>query len=122
MFDLENMLVEIRGKGDKTRTVPLSTEAWNNVVSAYAMAATTIDHRLVTYQDRFARQAVTNLGNRVLHRKVSSHDLRATFATAAMDAGANLRTVQELLGHASSETTELYTAVRMDQMRKAVLF
>lgn len=120
-FDLHSMLLTIRGKGDKTRTVPVSERAWDHLMPAYALAMTKPDKRLVSYKDRFARQIVTNLGSRAsLKRPVSSHDLRATFATALLDSGANLRIVQELLGHASSETTEIYTGVTMDSMRKAV--
>lgn len=120
-FDLHDMLLTIRGKGDKTRTVPVSEKAWDHLMPAYALAMTKPDKRLVSYKDRFARQIVTNLGARAkLMRPVSSHDLRATFATALLDSGANLRVVQELLGHASSETTEIYTGVTMDAMRKAV--
>lgn len=120
-FDLHDMLLTIRGKGDKTRTVPISEKAWDHLMPAYALAMTKPDNRLVSYKDRFARQIVTNLGARAkLTRPVSSHDLRATFATALLDGGANIRVVQELLGHASSETTEIYTGVSLDAMRKAV--
>lgn len=122
-FDLHTMQVTIRGKGDKTRTVPLSEGAWQSVQSAYVMAMSREDRRLITYRDRFARQVVTNLGVRAsLQRAVSSHDLRATFATEALNRGANIRVVQELLGHASSQTTEGYTGVAMNQMREAVQF
>lgn len=120
-FDLHDMLLTIRGKGDKTRTVPISERAWDHLMPAYALAMSKPDKRLVSYKDRFARQIVTNLGARAkLQRPVSSHDLRATFATALLDSGANIRVVQEVLGHASSETTEIYTGVTLDAMRKAV--
>ena len=51
------------------------------------------------------------LGRLVLSRRVASHDLRATFATAAYNKSLNLRAVQRLLGHASSAQTEVYTGV-----------
>lgn len=122
-FDLSHMLLTIRGKGDKTRVVPVSDLAWEHISTAMVAAISKPDKRLVSYKDRFARQIVTNLGLRAgLQRKVTSHELRATFATAALAQTSNLRVVQELLGHASSQTTEVYTGVGMAQMREAVQF
>ena len=122
-LDLDSMLATIRGKGDKTRVIPVSSQAWTHIAPAYAMAMSKPDHRLVSYQDRFARQIITNLARRAnLKREVTSHDLRATFATAAYDKTRDIRAVQELLGHASSETTEIYTGVLMENLRKAVDF
>ena len=122
-FDAHDMLVTIRGKGDKTRTVPLSEEAWTFLIPAFAMAYTKEDQRLISYKDRFARQIVTNLGARAgLSRRIASHDLRATFATVAFDKANNIRVVQELLGHSSVETTQGYTGVGVAQMREAVKF
>lgn len=120
-IDLPYMTLTVRGKGDKTRTVPLSHHAWSTISSAYVMAAVKPDKKLVSYQDRFARRIVTQLGKRAsLARPVSSHDLRATFATAVYDQTPNLRLVQELLGHSSSSTTETYTGVLNSQLRSAV--
>lgn len=120
-FDLSEMLLTIRGKGDKTRVVPLSTEALTHVQAALVLAHGKPDGKLISYKDRFARQIVTNLGVKAkLSRKVSSHDLRATFATAAYDKTGNIRVVQELLGHANSQTTEIYTGVKLAQMREAM--
>ncbi len=123
-FDVHSMNVTIRGKGDKTRTVPVSPEAWSNLQSAWVLAHDKKDNLLVSYRDRFARQLVTNLGHRAgLRRPVKSHDLRATFATEALDrCGGNVRVVQELLGHSSVETTEIYTGISMGAMREAVQF
>lgn len=122
-FDIEAMQLTIRGKGDKTRTVPISAEAFQAVQSAYVLSLSKSDRRLISYKDRFARQVVINLGKRAgLQRLVRSHDLRATFATAVLDHTGNLRVAQELLGHASVETTEVYTGVAMKQMREAVEF
>ncbi len=53
-----------------------------------------------------------------LTRKVTPHDLRRTYATWLLEAGADLRTVQVLLGHASPETTTRYTRVRPELIRK----
>ena len=53
-----------------------------------------------------------------LERRVTPHDLRRTFATWLLEAGVDLRTVQALLGHASPETTALYTLVRPELIRR----
>ena len=122
-IDLNEMTLTVRGKGDKTRTVPIGPYAWRHLQDAYVMASLKPDRRLVSYKDRFSRSIVTNLAARAgLSRPVSSHDLRATFATAVYDDTLNLRLVQELLGHASSDTTEIYTGVAMANMREAVNF
>lgn len=122
-FDVHEQTLTIRGKGDKTRTVPLSDEAWGLLQPAWVLAHSKEEPFLISYKDRFARQIVTNLGVRAgLRRKIASHDLRATFATAAMDKIGNIRVVQELLGHATSATTEIYTGVNMSAMRDAVDF
>jgi integrase len=122
-INVENMTIRIRGKGDKERTVPLSPLAWSHLQDAYVLSWAKPDKRLVSYEDRFARTIVGNLGVRAgLSRRVASHDLRATFGTAAYHETLNLRLVQELLGHASSNTTEVYTGVSMSEMRQAVMF
>lgn len=122
-FNLDAMQVKIRGKGDKTRVVPLSDEAFVNIQSAYVLAMSKVDRKLISYRDRFARQIVINLGKQAqLQRIVRSHDLRATFATAVLDRTGNIRLAQELLGHSSVETTEVYTGVEMSAMREAVKF
>jgi integrase/recombinase XerD len=122
-FNLADMTLTIHGKGDKQRIVPLSTEAWSILESCVMQC---VSHRgiratVIPYKDRYAREVITRLGKQAgLRRPVSSHDLRMTFATAVYEKQPNLRTVQELLGHASSQTTEGYTFVSLDNMRKAV--
>lgn len=121
-FDVRARMVTVRGKGDKTRTVPVSTTAWDYISEAWMDAgAVSLSQPVVAYKDRFAREIVTACGRRAgLSRPVSSHDLRATFATAVYDKTLDIRTTQELLGHASSKTTEGYTEVKANAMRDAV--
>lgn len=123
-FNLAEKMVTIRGKGDKTRIVPLSSDAIECVGEAWAMAfAKGPSSPVITYKVRNAFERVKVLGERAgLSRPIAPHDLRHTYATLALDNGASLRTVQELLGHASSSTTEGYTAVHVESMRSAVEF
>lgn len=120
-FDHDNKTLSVRGKGDRTRIVPVSETAWHFLVRPVTRAFIEGDRQVVGLKDRFARRVITDLGVRAgLQRHISSHDLRATFATAVYDKTLDLRVTQELLGHASSSTTELYTGITMNKMRGAV--
>lgn len=123
-FNLHDMLLTIRGKGDKTRIVPISTDAWDAVSEALVDARMAGDDRpLVRYSDRPARKVITTLGEKAgLSRPVSSHDMRHTFGSAVFNKTLNLRLTQELLGHGNSSTTEIYTGVTQAAMREAVQF
>ena len=121
-FDPHERTLRIRGKGDKERIVPVSSEAWDIIEEAF-IAAMMGDGYLIKMQDRSARKAITSIGKRAgLSREVSSHDLRATFATVLLEKGVNIRIVQELLGHTSVEQTIVYTGTEMRDMRDAVEF
>lgn len=121
-FNLDQMLLFVRGKGDKVRYVPISDEAFNIICPALVIA-TSESRNLVKYADRSARMAITTIGQRAgLSREVASHDLRATFATEAFAKCENIRIVQELLGHGSVSTTEIYTGIRDRELKDAVNF
>lgn len=120
-FDLQTMMLHIRGKGDKGRWVPVSARAWDILVIPVTRSFIEGDRPIVGLKDRFARQIISDLGERAgLRRHISSHDLRSTFATEIYNRTLDLRLVQELLGHSSSTTTELYTGVNQAKMREAV--
>lgn len=119
-LNLHEWTLNVRGKGDKRRVVPMTRPAWLAVAPAYGDALFKGRVTVVGYRDRFAREVITNAAARAgISRHVSSHDLRATFLTAAYNRSKDLRAVQELAGHSSSTTTETYTEVRMDTMRGA---
>jgi site-specific recombinase XerD len=120
-FDLNDMELVVRGKGDKTRRLPVSEEAWEFLLMPTTRAFCANDTEIVGIQDRAARALITRLGIKAgLSRRVSSHDLRATFATAVYDKTLDQRVVQELLGHSSGEQTELYIGVSRAKMKAAV--
>ena len=120
-FNLNEMTLKVRGKGDKTRIIPISPQAWKYISSQYVYCTKVEPGReLIPYTNRGARAAVSrHARNAGLVRHVASHDLRATFATAAYEKNHDLRAVQELLGHADPKTTMTYTLVSMAAMREA---
>lgn len=118
--DYERGLLSVYGKGSKVRVVPMGDRAANEIGVAWARAVSGGRPTLLRWKDRHARATITRLGIKAgLARPISSHDLRATFATAAYAKSKDLRAVQELLGHSSSATTELYTGISMAAMRAA---
>lgn len=117
------MTLSIRGKGDKYRVVPVSKRCWRAISDAYISSMASGDKLLIHYSDRSARKCITTLGRKAkLARPISSHDLRATFATVVYDRTLNQRVVQELLGHAQGSTTELYIGVAQKAMAEGVDF
>lgn len=118
-FNFSDGTLTVRGKGDKTRVIPVSDSAWKYIGRAHATAAAN-GGPLVPLSNRGARKAISrHARNAKLGNHVSSHDMRATFATAAYSKTKDLRAVQELLGHADAKTTQVYTQVSMASMRAA---
>jgi len=133
--DLTDGTVRLRGKGGRHRVVPMGTYA-RSALSAYLTRArpALLAHRRTATRDthtlfRNARGGVlTRQGAwEVLRRcaaraglppEVSPHALRHSFATHLLDGGADVRVVQELLGHASVTTTQIYTLVTVDRLRE----
>ncbi len=109
-------LVKVRGKGAKERIVPFGTKA-QEAIRAYLQVrnAPERDSLFVNYRgERITTRSVRRLFNGYvrdasLRAGVSPHTLRHSFATHLLNAGADLRAIQELLGHASLSTTQKYT-------------
>jgi site-specific recombinase XerD len=115
--DFEQEAVHVRGKGGKERVVPLGEEA------AHAVATYLRDARPALAQGATDALFLTARGRRldtsVLRRLVRNpHRLRHAYATHLLEGGADLRTIQELLGHASLSTTQIYSHVDARRLRR----
>jgi integrase/recombinase XerD len=120
--NMETATVRATGKGQKTRIVPVGRVALAAVQKYLALVRPTLANRsshelfLSKTGKRLARENVWALvkrhGSRAgLAGKYSPHTLRHSFATHLLEGGANLRAVQEMLGHADIATTQIYTHV-----------
>jgi site-specific recombinase XerD len=116
-LDFEQELVRVRGKGGKERVVPLGEEAahWlaRYLHEARPELARGAENALFL-SARGARLDTSTLRRLVPH----PHKLRHAFATHLVEGGADLRTVQELLGHSSLSTTQIYSHVDGRRLRK----
>ncbi len=128
-LDLRLNLVRLHGKGGKERIVPVGEPAVD-ALEAYlrdgrpALAAEPATDAVFLNQrgDRFgprdARSTVTRAGREAGLGHVTPHTLRHSFATHLLEAGADMRLVQELLGHASLATTQRYTHLSRGRLRE----
>ena len=129
-IDETGQAIVIRGKGRKERIVPLGTHAMK-AISHYlgVMEVNAVPNE--STDPLFINKHTTRLSTRSVRRKVSKyldqvgldpaispHTLRHSFATHLLDNGADLRSVQELLGHQSLSTTQIYTHLTTKRMRE----
>ena len=135
--DLDEGSVLVRsGKGGKGRRVPLGRQARRALERYLTGIRADLSKRsgrsskgalfLNARGDRLSRQGCWKIlkgyaGVAGLERRVSPHTLRHSFATHMLDAGADIRVVQELLGHASLSTTQVYTLVSDSQLREVYM-
>lgn len=124
-------ILRLRGKGDKERLVPVGSHALA-ALDRYLVRARPVlaakgkgDQALFLNARgaRLSRQSAWTILQETAARaglagKVSPHTMRHSFATHLLENGADVRVVQELLGHASVTTTQIYTMVTVDQLRE----
>lgn len=130
-IDLSRDMLSVRGKGEKVRVVFLSDDARDSVRAWLAARKDMSDALFVQLGPRVRAQGHTRLTPRSVQRiikqyaakagitrKVTPHVLRHAFATDLLENGADLRSVQALLGHASIVTTQVYTHVTDTHLRE----
>ncbi|HSL15082.1 MAG TPA: site-specific tyrosine recombinase XerD [Actinomycetota bacterium] len=128
--DLEGGSVRVLGKGSKERDVPLGRYA-RDAIAAYLSTArpslATARSRGALFLNRrggrLSRQACWTMIRRYaglagIDKRITPHTLRHSFATHLLEGGADVRVVQELLGHASVATTQVYTLVTKEHLRE----
>lgn len=131
MVDLLSGVIRVRGKGKKERLCPLGGPAsramremlkrgellWKEGRSHERAVFRNLRGQPLTTRS-IERSLKKYLAEAGLNARITPHALRHSFATHMLDAGADLRSVQELLGHSSLSTTQIYTHVTVDRLKK----
>lgn len=126
-FDEE--LVKVRGKGSKERIVPLGSSARSSILCYIQNGRPHMQKGpeealfLNKFGTRLSERSIRNILNKyvedvAINQKISPHTLRHTFATHLLNAGADLRSVQELLGHVKLSTTQIYTHLTRENIKQ----
>jgi integrase/recombinase XerC/integrase/recombinase XerD len=128
--DFESETLRVTGKGRKTRVVPIGEPAQRALRRYLAGARRALepraDERALFVSRRGRRLSPSDIRRRLdkwvreaaLAGRVSPHTLRHSFATHLLEGGADLRSIQDLLGHASISTTQVYTRVETARLRR----
>lgn len=130
-IDVDQKLVKVRGKGRKERIVPIGGPALKSV-NDYLVKSEELRKNagskvfkkplfVNSRGDRITTRSIARIVDETtvksgIGRKISPHALRHSFATHLLNAGADLRSIQEMLGHESLSTTQKYTAVNINRM------
>lgn len=129
-LDWQSAMVKVRGKGKKERLLPVGRAAMmalenylqrrNELSAGQASQAFFLSQRGNRMPDaKSIRRRIEKYAKAAgIKKKITPHTLRHTFATHMLNAGADLRSVQELLGHSSLSTTQIYTHVTADRLRR----
>lgn len=129
---LDQELLRVMGKGSKERVVPVLGTAWDALDEYLSSWRDGLSKRVLT-SAVFLNQRGGRISRQYVHRVVERygrvagieglhpHTLRHSFATHLLEGGADLRVVQELLGHADISTTQLYTHVDRSHVRRVYL-
>ena len=123
--------LKLSGKGGKERVVPIGVYARKSLEQYLILSRPALLHKKVSTSlflnsrgDSLSRQSaweiIASLAERAnIQTRVTPHAIRHSFATHLLDGGADIRVVQELLGHSSVTTTQIYTLVTIDKLRES---
>ncbi len=126
-----SLAIRLTGKGGKDRVVPVGSFARKaledylvrlrpTLVAARREDGLFLNQRGQKISRQSAWKIVTSAAEKAkIEREVSPHSLRHSFATHLLDGGADIRVVQELLGHSSVTTTQIYTLITIDKLRES---
>ncbi len=126
-IDLKQDEIRIRGKGEKVRVVFLSDSAKKTLKSYLEKRRDESDALFISMKGKNASRLTSRTIERIVEKyakltgiskKVTPHTLRHSFATNLLQNGADLRSVQELLGHANIGTTQIYTHITNKQLKE----
>jgi integrase/recombinase XerC len=129
-IDWNEAIVRVRGKGKKERLIPIGSPALEAIrtywksnrhepTAAFPVFSLEDDPEEPVYPRIVQMNLKKYLGLAGLDPKLTPHKLRHSYATHLLDAGADLRSVQELLGHAHLVTTQVYTHITTERLKKA---
>lgn len=129
-YNKEDCSIKVMGKGSKERYVPISEVAMKyldmylNEYRGYILKTKTSDYIFINYNGKkMSRQGFFKILKSLcqksgINKEISPHILRHSFATHLLNNGANLRIIQELLGHASISTTEIYSHISNEKIKE----
>lgn len=125
--DFQNSLIKVLGKGSKERIVPIGSKALDSIENYIKNRKSKFNNNEVLFVNkkgkkinvRTVRYRLNKLTIKYgLSKHISPHSIRHSFATHLLDKGADLRSIQELLGHANLTTTQIYTHVTTERLKE----